>query len=78
MDEARPAFRVVDFSTHISGPLASSLLREFGADVIKVEAPGHGDGLRPLKPDIGGAGKYHAGLNPGTRSVAMDFRSPQW
>lgn len=78
MGETRPAFRVVDFSTHISGPLASYLLREFGAEVIKVEAPRHGDGLRPLKPDIGGAGKYHAGLNAGARSVVMDFRSPQW
>lgn len=74
----RVAFRVVDFSGHIPGPLASYLLREFGAEVIKVEAPGHGDGLRPLKPDIGGQGKYHVGLNAGARSVAMDFRSPLW
>lgn len=77
---SKPAgmFRVVDFSTHIPGPLASYLLRDLGAEVIKVEAPLHGDGLRPLKPDIAGAGKYHAGLNAGTRSVVMDFRSPQW
>lgn len=72
------AFRVVDFSSHIPGPMTSYLLREFGAEVIKVEAPGHGDGLRPLKPDIGGAGKYHAGLNAGARSIVLDFRSPEW
>src|SRR3546814_766109 len=72
------AFRVVDFSGHIPGPLASYLLRDLGAEVIKVEAPVHGDGLRPLKPDIAGTGKYHAGPNAGTRSVVMDFRSPDW
>ena len=36
MESERP-LRIVDFSTHMSGPLASHLLMEMGADVIKVE-----------------------------------------
>ena len=43
MESERP-LRIVDFSTHMSGPLASHLLMEMGADVIKVEHPVQGDG----------------------------------
>lgn len=70
--------RIVDFSSHISGPLASSLLREFGADVVKIEPPGHGDGLRDLHRDIAGHGQYHAALNHGARSLSISAKSPHW
>ena len=38
--------RVIDIATIIAAPFAASLLADFGADVIKFEMPGHGDGLR--------------------------------
>ena len=38
--------RVIDLSTMISGPFATMLLGDQGADVIKVEAPGAGDYVR--------------------------------
>ena len=41
-------YRVVDLSTMISGPMATMLLGDQGADVIKVEAPGAGDLVRRL------------------------------
>jgi crotonobetainyl-CoA:carnitine CoA-transferase CaiB-like acyl-CoA transferase len=72
--------RVVDFSTHLSGPLASHLLAEAGADVIKVESPRGGDGNRSLAPVVEGLGLglFHLALNGGARSLAIDARSPDW
>jgi crotonobetainyl-CoA:carnitine CoA-transferase CaiB-like acyl-CoA transferase len=70
--------RIVDFSTHLSGPMASHLLAELGADVVKIERPGIGDGNRGLAPLIEGAGMFHWALNSGVRSMVADARSPEW
>jgi crotonobetainyl-CoA:carnitine CoA-transferase CaiB-like acyl-CoA transferase len=78
MTEGRTAPRVVDFSTHLSGPLASHLLAETGAEVIKVESPRGGDGLRSLRPLIEGVGMMHVALNGGARSIAVSTRSEAW
>src|SRR5215475_11494855 len=40
--------RVVDCSTYIAGPAAAVILSDFGADVIKIERPPHGDPYRYL------------------------------
>jgi len=70
--------RVVDFSTHLSGPVASRRLVQMGADVIKVEHPVHGDGNRQFPPMFHEDGIHHLSLNPGTRSLAIERRSPLW
>ncbi|HMG44294.1 MAG TPA: CaiB/BaiF CoA-transferase family protein [Acidimicrobiales bacterium] len=70
--------RVVDFSTHLSGPVASRQLVHLGADVVKVENPRFGDGNRTTTPLVDGVGMYHLVLNPGTRSITADVRSPGW
>ena len=62
--------RVLDFSTLVPGPLASLLLADAGADVLKVERPGVGDDMRALEPcDF-------ANLNRGKRSIAIDLKDP--
>jgi len=43
-------FRILDLSSHISGPFAAKLFGDYGADVIKVETPGHGDISRRTGP----------------------------
>ena len=71
--------RVADFSTHYSGPVASRQLVQLGADVIKVEGPKFGDGNRTLPPlTTNGDSINHLYLNVGTRSLAIDTRSPAW
>ncbi len=58
--------------------MASQLLIQFGADVVKVENPRSGDGLRTLEPLINGYGLFHSALNSGARSLAIDHRSSDW
>jgi crotonobetainyl-CoA:carnitine CoA-transferase CaiB-like acyl-CoA transferase len=70
--------KVVDFSTHWSGPFASRELVYLGADVVKIENPRYGDGNRGLGTRMDGTSDVHFALNSGTRSVAFDYRSPEW
>jgi alpha-methylacyl-CoA racemase len=70
--------KIVDFSTHLSGPMAGHLLAEFGCDVVKIERPGVGDGNRGNPPFIEGRGMFHAMLSSGTRSLVVDAHSPYW
>jgi crotonobetainyl-CoA:carnitine CoA-transferase CaiB-like acyl-CoA transferase len=77
MSEPEP-IKVVDFSTHLSGPLATHLLTEIGAQVVKVENPRTGDGNRLDGELIEGVGVMHLALNAGARSLTVDRRSEQW
>jgi crotonobetainyl-CoA:carnitine CoA-transferase CaiB-like acyl-CoA transferase len=70
--------RVVDFSTHFSGPTACRRLAQLGADVVKVEHPMHGDGNRNFPPTYRGQGIHHLYLNAGVRSVALDPNAENW
>jgi alpha-methylacyl-CoA racemase len=67
--------KVVDFSTLLPGPLASLILAEAGAEVIKVERPGQGDELRGYEPRLGAASAGFALLNRGKRSIALDLKA---
>ena len=46
--------RIIDLTTMASGPLATSILADQGADVIKIEGPGRRDGLRTIGPSRAG------------------------
>jgi crotonobetainyl-CoA:carnitine CoA-transferase CaiB-like acyl-CoA transferase len=70
--------KIVDFSTHMSGPLASQLLAQLGADVVKIENPRIGDGNRGMAPLIYGVGMFHHALSSGARSLTIDSRSQEW
>jgi crotonobetainyl-CoA:carnitine CoA-transferase CaiB-like acyl-CoA transferase len=67
--------RVLDFSTLLPGPLASLILAEAGAEVIKVERPGVGEDMRGYPPRLGGTGGSFALLNRGKRAIAVDLRA---
>lgn len=67
---------VLDFSTLLPGPLATLLLAEAGAEVIKIERPGSGDEMRSYQPKFGPSSVNFALLNRGKRSVAIDLKAP--
>ena len=65
--------RVVDCSAVVSGPLATTLLADQGADVIKIEPLGAGDILRHVGSHRGGmSGIFHV-VNRGKRSLALNL-----
>ncbi|NUZ07950.1 CaiB/BaiF CoA transferase family protein [Piscinibacter koreensis] len=67
--------RVVDLTTVVLGPYASQLLGEYGADVIKVEAPG-GDSTRQIGPAAEeGMAALFLGVNRNKRSIVLDLKS---
>lgn len=67
--------RVLDFTTLLPGPLATLVLAEAGADVVKVERPG-GDPMRAQPPLLDGESVPFAMLNRGKRSVEIDLKAP--
>ncbi len=73
-EEFRPldGIRVIDLTSNMSGPLATMVLAEQGADVIKVE-PIAGDLIRTVGTGRGGMSAYFANLNRGKRSLAVDL-----
>lgn len=68
--------RVVDLSTLLPGPMASLMLTEAGAEVIKIERPGTGDEMRTYEPKFGPSSANFALLNRGKTAVAADLKDP--
>jgi crotonobetainyl-CoA:carnitine CoA-transferase CaiB-like acyl-CoA transferase len=71
--------RIVDLSRIVAGPLATQILSDYGAEVIKVEHPAGGDDSRqwspPRAPD--GQATYFFAVNRGKRSITIDLKHPR-
>src|SRR5438270_6736745 len=65
---------VLDFTTLLPGPLATLMLAEAGAEVIKIERPG-GEDMRVMPPLHDGEAAVFALLNRGKKSVAVDLKN---
>jgi crotonobetainyl-CoA:carnitine CoA-transferase CaiB-like acyl-CoA transferase len=70
--------RVLDLGTYVAGPFCATVLGEFGADVIKVERPGTGDGLRHFGTETE-CGDTLVWLSEGRnkRSITLDLGDPR-
>lgn len=66
---------VLDFSTLLPGPMATLMLAEAGAEVVKFERPGTGEDARLTDPKMDGESIGFAVLNHGKRSVALDLKA---
>jgi crotonobetainyl-CoA:carnitine CoA-transferase CaiB-like acyl-CoA transferase len=64
---------VLDFTTLLPGPLATLMLAEAGAEVIKIERPG-GEDMRHYQPRFDGESAMFALLNRGKKSLVLDLK----
>jgi len=76
MDLPLQGLRVLDVTRLLPGAYATLLLADLGADVIKVEDPRGGDGMRTL-PVASGRNSYFDALNRNKRSITLNLRSPE-
>jgi crotonobetainyl-CoA:carnitine CoA-transferase CaiB-like acyl-CoA transferase len=78
MTDFRPlaGVRVVEFSSSIAGPLATMILAQLGADVVKVEPP-EGDDARGWPPHIGDRSVVYRNMSVGKRNVVVDLKHPE-
>lgn len=68
---------IVDASQALSGPYATQILADIGAEVIKIENPQRGDLTRVLPPQYGDVSAYFASLNRNKRSVTVDLNDAE-
>lgn len=74
MTQVLKGLRVVEHGTFITGPAASMILADMGAEVVKVELPGSGDPFRAFKGGL--YSPHYQTYNRNKHSVALDTRKP--
>jgi len=67
--------KILDLSRYLPGPLATLMLADLGAEVLKVEDPRGGDPLRLIPPFIDGISQVFWLLNRNKRSLALNIKS---
>lgn len=68
--------KVIDLTRVMTGPYATMMLGDLGADVIKIEQPGKGDDTRHWGPPfVEGEASYFMSVNRNKRSIAVDLKS---
>ena len=81
-DGALADLRVLDFTHYVAGPYTTKLLADYGAEVLKVERPGSGDGARRIGPFPGNiphpekSGTF-LHLNTNKRSITLNLKSSE-
>ncbi len=74
---ALTGLKVLDFTQMMTGPMATMLLGDAGADVIKVEQP-QGDPFRKSgETTLGGDGAFFLGVNRNKRGISLDLKTPE-
>ena len=68
--------RILDLCSMMSGPWATDILGDQGADVIKIEVPGKGDHVRELSNQSNGMSAMFVNVNRSKRSMTLDLKNP--
>jgi len=69
-------YRIIDMTTVIMGPMASMMMGEMGADVIKIESPAGDQTRNYAQGKTPGMGSIYMNLNKNKRSVMLDLKQP--
>lgn len=69
--------KVLDIATIVAAPFAATLLADYGADVLKIEMPGQGDGVRFFPPFKDGKALWWKALNRNKKLATLDLRKPE-
>lgn len=69
--------RVIDAGQMIAAPLCCTLLADFGADVIKIEHPVHGDAMRTRPPEKEGKSLWWKVIARNKRTITLDLSKPE-
>jgi crotonobetainyl-CoA:carnitine CoA-transferase CaiB-like acyl-CoA transferase len=70
--------RVVDLTRFMAGPFGTAMLGDYGADILKIEPPGEGDGARAWGPPfVDGESIYFLSVNRNKRSLTLNLRHPE-
>ena len=69
--------RVLDLTRILAGPYATMILRDLGAEVIKIEQPGVGDEARDFGPFKNDFSLYFMSVNRGKKSITLNLKSPR-
>ncbi|MBD3926770.1 CoA transferase [Nocardioides cavernae] len=77
MDGPLAGTRVIDASTILAGPLACQILGDFGADVVKIEHPVAGDGMRGHGPSREGTPLWWKEISRNKRAVGLSLSTPE-
>lgn len=69
--------KVLDFTRILAGPFATQVLGDLGAEIFKVEPPGHGDETRTYAPCNEGESHYFVAINRSKKSIVVDLKSDE-
>ncbi|HEX5093436.1 MAG TPA: CaiB/BaiF CoA-transferase family protein [Burkholderiales bacterium] len=69
--------RVIDLSLFLPGPLATQMMADHGAEVIKIESIHEGEPNREIGAKRGGVSVYFSNTHRGKKSLALDLKNPE-
>jgi len=69
--------KILDLTRVLAGPYCTMVLKNLGAEVIKIERPGIGDDSRGFGPYVNGESAYFVSINRGKKSIAVDLKSAE-
>jgi len=76
LDHALEGIKIIDLTEYLAGPYCSMVLADLGAEVVKVEQPGRGDGSRQWGPPfLGGESAYYLSVNRNKKSISLNLKS---